>query len=232
MSPRGWTARRIAWRGEDRGFGPSGWTGLRITRGRVGRAVFPPEQVAEVKAIACELPKSHVLPLSRFSRVELHRLVIECGGDRRVGVDDPALAARGRDQAVADPLVDLPARPRVRFQGREGARSLRAHLRGQAPAPGRVRHQRRREDPAAGARARASHRSRQDPAVRAWSSSSTSVVGRSRTWPPGTCTTPSCLWYSDDFQSRSYSNGINYAASSVLSWIRFIWIFHFDLYPL
>src|SRR5450755_2240460 len=29
-----------------------------------GRAVFPPEQVAEVKALACELPKSHELPLS------------------------------------------------------------------------------------------------------------------------------------------------------------------------
>src|SRR3954447_2942360 len=77
ISPRGWTARRIAWRGEEPGFGPSGWMGLRITRGRVGRAVFPPEQVAEVKAIACELPRSHELPLSRFSRVELHRLVIE-----------------------------------------------------------------------------------------------------------------------------------------------------------
>ena len=53
--------------------------GLRITRGRVGRVVFPPEQVAEVKAVACELPRSHDLPLSRFSRVELHRLVIERG---------------------------------------------------------------------------------------------------------------------------------------------------------
>jgi hypothetical protein len=52
---------------------------LRIKRGRVGRVVSPPEQVAEVKAIACELPKSHDLPLSRFSRVELHRLVIERG---------------------------------------------------------------------------------------------------------------------------------------------------------
>ena len=40
---------------------------------------FPPEQVAEVKAIACELPRTHELPLSRFSRVELHRLVIERG---------------------------------------------------------------------------------------------------------------------------------------------------------
>ena len=28
-----------------------------------------------MKAIACELPKAHGLPLSRFSRAELHRLV-------------------------------------------------------------------------------------------------------------------------------------------------------------
>ena len=53
--------------------------GLRIKRGLAGRVVFPPEQVAEVKAIACELPRTHELPLSRFSRVELHRLVIERG---------------------------------------------------------------------------------------------------------------------------------------------------------
>ena len=53
--------------------------GLRTKRGQVARAVFPPEQVAEVKAIACELPRTHGLPLSRFSRVELHRLVIERG---------------------------------------------------------------------------------------------------------------------------------------------------------
>ncbi len=53
--------------------------GLRIKRGRVARVVFPPEQVAEVKAIACELPATHGLPLSRFSRTELHRLVIERG---------------------------------------------------------------------------------------------------------------------------------------------------------
>jgi hypothetical protein len=48
-------------------------------RGRVDRAVFPPEQVAAVTAIACELPASEGVPLSRFSRTELHRLVIERG---------------------------------------------------------------------------------------------------------------------------------------------------------
>jgi hypothetical protein len=35
--------------------------------------------VAEVKAMACELPATHGRPLGRFSRAELHRLVIERG---------------------------------------------------------------------------------------------------------------------------------------------------------
>jgi hypothetical protein len=46
-------------------------------RARAARAVFPSHEVAEVKALACELPRSLGLPLSRFSRTELHRLVIE-----------------------------------------------------------------------------------------------------------------------------------------------------------
>jgi DDE superfamily endonuclease len=53
--------------------------GSRTSRARVARAVFPPQQVAEVKAIACELPITHGVPLGRFSRTELHRLVIERG---------------------------------------------------------------------------------------------------------------------------------------------------------
>jgi hypothetical protein len=35
--------------------------------------------VAEVKALACELPATQGLPLSRFSRTELHRLVVQRG---------------------------------------------------------------------------------------------------------------------------------------------------------
>jgi len=46
---------------------------------RAACAVFPPEQVAEVKALACQLPATHGLPLGRFSRTELHRLVVERG---------------------------------------------------------------------------------------------------------------------------------------------------------
>lgn len=50
-----------------------------IDSGQAVRGVFPPEEVAQVKAIACELPLQRGLPLSRFSRAELHRLVVERG---------------------------------------------------------------------------------------------------------------------------------------------------------
>jgi hypothetical protein len=63
----------------DDGSLSSDWTGSRTSRARDDRAVFPPQQVAEVKAIACELPAVHGLPLSRFSRAELYRLVFERG---------------------------------------------------------------------------------------------------------------------------------------------------------
>ena len=57
----------------------TGSRGSPTSNARDARAVFPPEQVAEVKAIACELPVTLGLPLSRFTRTELHRLVIERG---------------------------------------------------------------------------------------------------------------------------------------------------------
>jgi hypothetical protein len=63
---------------------------LRIKRGPVARAVFPPEEVAQVKAIACELPKDLGVPLSRFSRSELHRFVVERG------VSDASASTIGR----------------------------------------------------------------------------------------------------------------------------------------
>jgi hypothetical protein len=78
-SPRGWTPQPV-WSGDGDEDSPSSvWRAWRTGRVRVARAVFPPEQVAEVKAIACELPATHGLALGRFSRTELHRLVIERG---------------------------------------------------------------------------------------------------------------------------------------------------------
>jgi hypothetical protein len=61
------------------GFLSSGCRDWMTGSARVARAVFPPEQIAEVKALACELPKTHGLPLGRYSRTELHRLVLERG---------------------------------------------------------------------------------------------------------------------------------------------------------
>src|SRR6266496_173590 len=57
----------------------SGWRVSLIGHGLAVRGVFPPEEVARVKAIACELPRTEGVPLSRFSRAELHRLVVERG---------------------------------------------------------------------------------------------------------------------------------------------------------
>ena len=52
---------------------------LRRDRGRVARGVFPPAQVAEVKALACELPSEKGIPLSRWSSAELAREAIKRG---------------------------------------------------------------------------------------------------------------------------------------------------------
>jgi len=44
-----------------------------------GRAVFPPQLVVQVKALACELPAQSGVPLSRFSTRELAREVVTRG---------------------------------------------------------------------------------------------------------------------------------------------------------
>src|SRR3954469_24093842 len=117
-SPRGWIRPPGSWGSGEGASSTIGWMGLRTSRARVVRAVFPPQQVAEVKAIACELPVTHGLPLGRFSRTELHRLVLQRG------VTDASASTIWRwlhddaTRAVADALVDLPARPGLRGEGR------------------------------------------------------------------------------------------------------------------
>ena len=78
-SPTAWTPRRESWAAGEGASSRIASRGSRTDRARAARAVFPPEQVAEVKAIACELPATHGLPLGRFTRTELHQLVIERG---------------------------------------------------------------------------------------------------------------------------------------------------------
>ena len=160
-------------------------------RERAGRPRrFPPEQVAEVKALACELPATHGLPLRRFSRTELHRLVVERGLSEASAStiwrwlhDDALKPWQQRSWIfVRDPL---------RREGRPGARPLPAPLRGPPPAPGRVRDLRRREVATAGARpsARALPPRR---VGRHGSSSTTGATARSPTSPAGMSTTPTC----------------------------------------
>lgn len=52
---------------------------MRRDRGPAGRGVFPPAQVAEVKALACELPATSGKPLSRWSTAEIAREAIQRG---------------------------------------------------------------------------------------------------------------------------------------------------------
>lgn len=63
-----------------------------------------------------------------------------------LGVHGAPLAAPGRDQALAVPVLDLHPRPGLPAQGRTRAGPVQPHLAGRAPRTGRVRHQRRRED--------------------------------------------------------------------------------------
>ena len=99
-----------------RRFCEEGVERLKDRRARVARVVFPPQEVAQVKAVACELPSSEGVPLSRFSRAELHRLVIERGVTEAsastiarwlvlVGAD---LVHVGRDEGAAGPLGARP----------------------------------------------------------------------------------------------------------------------------
>jgi hypothetical protein len=55
------------------------WAGSRSARGRGARGPFPPAQVAEVKALACELPAQRGVPLSRWSSAELAREAVRRG---------------------------------------------------------------------------------------------------------------------------------------------------------
>ena len=52
---------------------------MRSGHGRGVRAAFPPAQVAEVKALACELPSAKGVPLSRWSSAEIAREAVKRG---------------------------------------------------------------------------------------------------------------------------------------------------------
>ena len=55
----------------------------RISRARAAPGLFPPEVVVQVKALACELPATLGLPLSRFSVADVAQYVRRPGWSRR-----------------------------------------------------------------------------------------------------------------------------------------------------
>ena len=59
-------------------------TAWRSARGLVARDLFPPLQIAEVKALACELPAEKGVPLSRWSSAELAREAVARGIVERI----------------------------------------------------------------------------------------------------------------------------------------------------
>lgn len=78
-SPPGWIARTGWSRSGEDGSGPRGWRGWMRSLGLGGRGRFPPTEIAEVKALACELPATSGRPLSRWSAAELAREAVTRG---------------------------------------------------------------------------------------------------------------------------------------------------------
>ena len=69
-------------------FSNSAWPVCKIVQGRVDPAIFPPEIVVEINALACELPSQRNLPFSRFSHAEIAREAV------RAGILPPSAAPR------------------------------------------------------------------------------------------------------------------------------------------
>ena len=60
-------------------FSKSDWPAWKNTPDRVAPGLFPPELIVQIKALACELPATHHVPLSRWSLGELTQHVCQSG---------------------------------------------------------------------------------------------------------------------------------------------------------
>jgi hypothetical protein len=83
-SPGASASRAHRSRGGASGSSRRAWTAWRSGRGAAVRDLFPPLQIAEVKALACELPAEKGVPLSRWSGAELAREAVARGIVERV----------------------------------------------------------------------------------------------------------------------------------------------------
>jgi hypothetical protein len=129
-------ARATSWILLPREFGASSSRGLRASRSDragAGRPLFPPQVRAEVKALACELPRVRGLPLSRFSTAEIARAAVAAGIVEEIsGATVWRWLSEDAIKPMAAPFLDLPARPREKaarvldlYEGRFEGKLLR-----------------------------------------------------------------------------------------------------------
>ena len=78
-SPAAWTPAGKSLANGASVFSKSGWRAWKNALDRVAPGLFPPELIVQVKALACELPATHDLPLSRWSLDELTQHVCQSG---------------------------------------------------------------------------------------------------------------------------------------------------------
>jgi hypothetical protein len=78
-SRRGWTRRAKSSASGESASSRSGWRVWRNEPAAVALAAFPPGVVVAIKALACELPRQHGLPLSRLSIPDIKREAVRRG---------------------------------------------------------------------------------------------------------------------------------------------------------
>lgn len=167
---------------------------MRSDLGRVGRDGFPPAQVAEVKALACELPAERGVALSRWSSAELAREAVRRGIVARIAavtiwrwLTEDAIRPWNYRSWI------FPRDPRFAEKAGRVLDLYEGRWEGQLLEPGDFVVC-ADEKPSIQARARKHpSRPRGHAATGNWSSTSTSAGARSAIWPPGTFAARGCL---------------------------------------
>lgn len=134
-SPAAWTpAGRSSANGAS-AFSNSDWPGWKNAPDRVAPGLFPPELIVQVKALACELPATHQVPLSRWSLDELTQHVCQSGLVAQLSSSTLWRWLPPRcDSSLAAPLLDFSTRSEFRSQSGSNPRFISTSVAGTAVA--------------------------------------------------------------------------------------------------
>ena len=111
------------------------WPAWTNAPARVAPGLFPPEVVVQIKALACELPATLGVPLSRLSTADVVREVQRHGIVARSAARPSGAGCTTTPPPLAAPPLDLSARSRLCRKG--GAHLDLYHGSGTAAAGGR-----------------------------------------------------------------------------------------------